>query len=77
MTPACTLLLMAKGKKRDNVNLKRIWIRVKPETHKALLHLAIDLDEGVERLAGELLVEAIERAQAEVASGKRKPKMTA
>jgi hypothetical protein len=65
---------MSKAKVRDNVERKRIWIRVLPDTHKALLHLAIDLDEGVERLAGELLAEAIERARADVVSGKRKPK---
>jgi len=65
---------MPKGKKRDDMGLKRIWVRVAPETHKALLHLAIDLDEGVERLAGQLLAESIERARSEVTSGKRKPK---
>lgn len=50
-----------------DVELKRIWVRVLPDTHKALLHLAIDLDEGVERLAGRLLAEAIDRTRADLA----------
>jgi hypothetical protein len=61
-------------RERDNVERKRIWVRVPPATHKALLHLAIDLDEAVERLAGDLLGEAIERARGEYDAGKRKPR---
>jgi predicted transcriptional regulator len=53
---------------------KRFFIKGTVDLHKKLQHLAIDLNTSAERLAGELLAEAVERAKAEVESGKRQPR---
>lgn len=51
---------------------ERFFIRSTPEVRKALLHLAIDLEASVEKLAGRLLAQAIERAESDVKAGKIK-----
>lgn len=45
---------------------KRFFIQGTVALHKALQHLAIDLDTSAEKLAGELLADAVSRKQAEV-----------
>lgn len=54
-------------------SLKLCHALVTPDTHKALLHLAIDLDETVEKLAGKLIAQAVERTRAELNAAKPKP----
>lgn len=50
------------AKETANVQqLKRMWVKVTPAAHKELLHLAIDLDATIEKLAGEILTEGIRR----------------
>lgn len=65
---------MAKEKAREAVNEKRMWVRITKDAHKDLVHLSVDLEEGVERLAGQLLTEAVRRARADFAAGKLPPK---
>lgn len=55
----------------------RFLVQGTEDVHKRLQHLAIDLDTSAEKLAGRLLAEAVERAEAELRAGKRKPKSDA
>lgn len=52
---------------------ERYFIRSTEQTRKALQHLAIDLNETLEKLAGKLLGESVERAVADFKAGKLKP----
>lgn len=63
---------MAK-KERTDAMTARYFIRSTPETKKALQHLAIDLNAPLEKLAGRLLADAVDRAVADFKSGKLKP----
>jgi len=47
--------------------VKRFFIQGTNALHKELQHLAIDLETSAEKLAGELLVEAVARKKAELA----------
>jgi hypothetical protein len=44
---------------------ERFFIRTTPDVRKRLLHLAIDLEGAVEKLAGVLLADALARATPE------------
>jgi hypothetical protein len=56
------LVLMAKREQADDMT-ERFFIRTTPEARKLLLHLAIDLESGAEKLAGILLGDALEKAR--------------
>lgn len=51
-----------------------VRVRIDLDIHRSLLHLAIDLDETVEKLAGRLLADAVARARAELEAKKRPAK---
>jgi hypothetical protein len=56
---------------KDKQMPKRFFIQGTVDIHKRLQHLAVDLDDSAEKLAGKLLAEFIPLVEAEVRSGKR------
>jgi hypothetical protein len=73
LPPGINFASMARNDRTDNMT-ERYFIRSTEQTRKALSHLAIDLNETVERLGGELMEMAVAIARAEFVSGKRKAK---
>lgn len=61
---------MSDEKGRQNV--KRFFIQSTADIHKRLQHLAIDRETSAEKLAGEMVAEAVARAEAD--AKKTKPK---
>lgn len=58
---------------KDKAVSKRFFIQGTVDLHKRLQHLAVDLDDSAEKLAGKLLAEYVPTVEAEVRAGKRTP----
>lgn len=54
--------------------MKRFFVQAPEDIQVRLQHLALDLKTSAEKLAGEMLAEFVAHVEAEVKSGKRKPK---
>jgi predicted transcriptional regulator len=59
--------------KAEGSKVKRFFIQGTEDLHRRLQHLAIDLDTSAEKLAGKLLAEAVQRAEAEGKADPQKP----
>lgn len=62
-----------KAQAGEGSTLERFFVRATPDVKRRLAHLAIDLDESIEKLAGKLLAEYVPTVEADVKAGRRKP----
>jgi len=54
------------SKEQGRQTVKRFFVQGTVDLHRQLQHLAIDLDTSAEKLAGQLLQEAVDRKRAEI-----------